>query len=137
MTRLGVLGCMVLACAVACGGEKDKEQAAKPCGPFVGMMAGSPTLLPKGFPTPTGVVYTSEKAAGPSHIVNGYIKRDVGSAFESYKQALNGGGYSVTKDEHEAVDAEVAFSGGKTTGQVKLVQECRDRTSVTVTARPA
>jgi hypothetical protein len=135
--RLAVLGAFVLAFAVACGEEKDKEQAAKPCGPFVGMMAGKPKLLPEGFPTPNGVTYTSEKSAGPSKIVNGYVKRDVDSAFESYKQALDGGGYTVTKDEHEEVDAEVNFSGGNSTGQVKLVQECRDRTSVTITARPA
>jgi hypothetical protein len=27
--------------------------------------------------------------------------------------------------------------GGNSTGQVKLVQECKDRASVTITARPA
>ena len=139
MLRLTVLGAFVLAFVVACGGEKDKEQAAaaKPCGPFVGMMEGKPKLLPKDFPTPTGVTYTSEKTAGPSKIVNGYVKRDVGAAFESYKHALDGNGYTVTKDEHEDFDAEVNFSGGKSTGQVKLVQECRDRTTITITARPA
>jgi len=45
-------------------------------------------------------------------------------------------GYSVTKSEHEDFDAEVNFAGGTKTGQVKLLQSCKDRTEVTITARP-
>jgi hypothetical protein len=137
MLRMGLLGAVVVAVAAACGEEKEKEQAGKACGPAPAAMSGSPKLLPASFPTPSGVTYTSEKKAGPSNVVSGYVDGDVGDAFESYKDALDGDGYSVTKDEHEEVDAEVNFSGGNSTGQVKLVQECRDRTSLTITARPA
>ena len=37
------------------------------------------------------------------------------------------------KDEQEEVDADVNFGA---TGQVKLIQECEDRTSISITARP-
>ena len=136
MVRFALLGMLVLGVAAACGEEKEKKQAGKACGPAPAAMSGDPKLLPANFPTPSGVTYTSEKNAGPSSIVSGYVAGDVGDAFDSYKQALAGGGYSVTKDEHEEVDAEVNFSGGNSTGQVKLLQECADRTSVTITARP-
>jgi len=136
MARFAVLGLLVLGLAAACGEEKEKKQAGKACGPAPTTMSGSPKLLPANFPTPSGVAYTSEKKAGPASIVSGYVTGDVGDAFDSYKRMLDGGGYSVTKDEHEEVDAEVNFSGGNSTGQVKLLQECADRTSVTITARP-
>jgi hypothetical protein len=136
MARFAVLGMLVLGLAAACGEEKEKKQAGKACGPAPTAMSGSPELLPANFPTPSGVTYTTEKKAGPARIISGYVAGDVGDAFDSYKQALDGGGYSVTKDEHEEVDAEVNFSGGNSTGQVKLLQECADRTSVTITARP-
>jgi hypothetical protein len=136
LVRLVALGVLVLGVATACGEEREKKRAGKACGPAPTSMSGSPKLLPANFPTPSGVTYTSEKRAGPASIVNGYVAGGVGGAFDSYKQALNGGGYTVTKDEHEEVDAEVNFSDGSSTGQVKLVQECADRTSVTITARP-
>jgi hypothetical protein len=136
MVRFAVLGVLALGLAAACGEEKEKKQTGKACGPAPAAMSGDPRLLPTNFPTPGGVTYTSEKKAGPSIIVNGHVAGDVGDASDPYKQALDGGGYSVTKDEHEEVDAEVNFSGGNSTGQVKLLQECADRTSVTITARP-
>jgi hypothetical protein len=84
-----------------------------------------------------GVTYTSSKEQGPSEIVSGYRVGDVGDAYDTYKSALSGAsGYSVTKSEHEEVDAEVNFDGGGRTGQVKLLQTCADRTSITITARP-
>jgi hypothetical protein len=125
----------VLASAVACGSEAEREQAGKPCGAAPAAMSGTPSL-PTGFPTPDGVTYTAEREAGPSRIVEGYREGDIDSAFEAYKDAFDGAGYDVTKDEHEEVDAEVNFAGGSSTGQVKLVQSCADRTSVTITARP-
>ena len=98
-------------------------------------MAGEPQL-PPGFPTPEGVTYTSEHEAGPSQIVEGYREGDIEEAYDAYKDAFPEAGYEVTKDEREEVDAEVNFEGGSSTGQVKLVQECSDRTSVAITIRP-
>jgi hypothetical protein len=94
--------------------------------------------LPQGFPTPSGVTYTGTRADGPSTVVQGFTGADISGAFDAYRGAFKGAsGYQVTKDEHEEVDAEVNFAGPGTTGQVKLVQACKDRTSITITARPA
>jgi len=41
------------------------------------------------------------------------------------------------KNEKEEVDAEIEFKGSGKDGQVKLLQRCKDRTSVTLTIRPA
>jgi hypothetical protein len=139
MLRSGtVLGALVLALATACGAEKDKgeqEAAGKECGPAPAAMAGKPKLPPR-FPTPSGVRYTSDRRAGPSRIVAGFRDGDLEQAFDAYESAFGDAGYDVTKDEKEDVDAEVNFAGGSSTGQVKLVQGCKDRTTITVTIRP-
>ena len=109
IVRFVAVGTLVLMAATACGGEKESEQAGNACGAPLAALSARPTLLPMRFPTPTGVTYTSEKRAGPAKIVS----------------------------EHEEVDAEVNFAGGGSTGQVKLVQGCKDRTTITITARPA
>jgi len=122
--------------AAGCGDEKEKEAAGKACGPAPAAMTQTPAL-PSGFPQVDGVTYTSSKEQGPSEIVNGYREGDVGDAYDEYTSAISGAsGYSVTKSEHEEVDAEVNFAGGGRTGQVKLLQTCADRTSITITARP-
>jgi len=98
-------------------------------------MTGTPTLPPK-FPTPASVTYTGQSKAGPSSIVKGYREGELADAFDSYKSAFSSAGYSVTHDEKEADDAEVNFAGGKSTGQVKMIQSCKDRTSLAITIRP-
>jgi hypothetical protein len=127
----------VLVVASGCGGEdKDKEGAGKACAPAPKALAGTPAL-PTGFPTVDGVTYTRNTKDGPSEIVSGYRNGDVGDAYDTFKSAVSGAsGYSVTKSEHEDFDAEVNFAGGSKTGQVKLLQSCKDRTEVTITARP-
>lgn len=122
--------------AAGCGGEdEEKEAAGKACGPAPAAMQGQPDL-PSGFPTPAGVTYTGSEKKGPSTVVTGYSDGDIEHPFESYKDAFPKAGYDVTKDEKEEVDAEVNFSGSGTDGQVKLVQECKDRTTVKITVRP-
>jgi hypothetical protein len=122
-----------------CGSSSEKKSEAgnaeKECGPALPAMAGSPTLPPK-FPTPASVTYTGESKAGPSTIVKGYRNGELADAFDSYKSAFDSAGYSVTHDEKEADDAEVNFEGGKSTGQVKMIQLCKDRTSLAITIRP-
>ena len=138
MIRLtAVAAALVLVLAAAgCGkDEKEKEAAGKACGPTPTALAGKPKL-PAAFPTPDGVTYTSSTEKGPSTVVEGFREGDIDAAFEAYKDAFPNAGYDVTKDEHEEVDAEVNFSGGGSDGQVKLVQTCKDRTSVTITVRP-
>jgi len=132
-----LVGLAVGVLAAGCGKEeKEQEQAAKACPPAPTALSGKPSL-PAGFPTPSAVTYTSSKKLGPTQVATGYYDGDIDSAFEGYKDALgSAAGYSVTRDEHEEVDAEVNFDGHGSSGQVKLLQRCRDRTSVTITARP-
>lgn len=132
-----VLAVMALGLA-ACGGSDKKaeeEAAGQACGDAPSALAGDPGL-PADFPKPANVTYSSTEDAGPSTIVKGFWDGDVESAYEGYKSAFDDAGYEVTKDEKEADDAEVNFAGGGTDGQVKLLQECQERTSVTITARP-
>lgn len=138
MIRTGLsLGLLVLAFAGACGGSAEGEEAvSKACGPAPAAMSGEPRL-PAGFPTPEGVTYTGEEQAGPSTIVGGYREGGIEDAFEAYKDAFEEVDYEVTQEEREEVDAEVNFAGGGADGQVKLLHECQDRTSVSITIRPA
>jgi hypothetical protein len=134
-TGLFVLAATALLTA-GCGMEKDKEEAGKACGAAPTAIAQQPTL-PSGFPTPSGVTYTKQSKAGPSTIVEGFRNGDLDSALEEYKSGIESAtGYAVTKDEHDAADAEVNYSGGKTTGQIALKQECKDRTTIKLTIRP-
>jgi len=138
--RVAVLACIALGAGVACGGGKDKgekDAASKACPAAPAELAKAPKL-PTGFPLPAEVTFTGTHRVGPSTIVTGYWAGEIDEAFDGYEKAFkNASGYEITKDEHEEVDAEVNFSGGSSTGQVKLLQTCKDRTSVTITIRPA
>jgi hypothetical protein len=92
--------------------------------------------LPPGFPVPEGLTFTGQEAAGPSTIVSGYWDGDLDSAFSAFKGAFDSGGYQVTSSEKEERDAEVNFSGGDSTGQVKLEESCEGRADVRITIRP-
>jgi hypothetical protein len=136
MLRCTMLGTVVLLLTTACELEPDKRRAKKACGAPPATMTAQPKL-PAAFPVPDGVTYTSEKDAGPSTIVTAYRDGKVMDAWDAFKQSLSTNGYAVTKSDHEGVEGDVAYEGGQTTGSVKLVQECRDRTKVTITVRPA
>lgn len=131
---------LLAACLVtvaACGGEKDKEGSTKACGTPEPAMK-SPPNLPGNFPDAQGVVYTGLRKQGPTTVATGYINQTIGPARDAYTNAVNGAsGYAVTKHEQDVADAEVNFTGAGNSGQVKLTQECRDRTNVTITIRPA
>jgi hypothetical protein len=133
----GFLAAFVLLLAAGCGSEKKAEEggAEKECEAAPAAMAGNPTL-PAKFPTPANVTYTGEKKTGPSSVVSGYRDGELEEAFDDYKSAFDTAGYQVTKDEKEEDDAEVNFSGGSSTGQVKMIQSCKDRTSLSITIRP-
>ncbi len=122
----------------ACGDDdKDKEGLKKACGPAAPAMTTAPTL-PGGFPTAQGMVYTASKKEGPTTIATGYINQTLGPAHDAYTTAVkNAPGYSITKNEQDEADAEVNFDGAGNSGQVKLLQACETRTTVTVTIRPA
>ena len=133
----GFLTFVVLLFAAGCGSEKKAEEggAEKDCGSAPAAMSGQPTL-PGKFPTPDNVTYTGEKKTGPSSVVSGYRDGELGDAFDEYKSAFDSAGYQVTRDEKEEDDAEVNFAGGNSTGQVKMIQSCKGRTSLAITIRP-
>ena len=139
MKKLAVVVGLSLVLAGCGGGEEgeeaEREAAGTECAAAPAALGDEPQL-PEGFPTPEGVTYTGDREAGPSRIVEGYWETEIEDAYEGYKDAFEEAGYEVTDDEREEVDAEVNFAGGGSTGQVKLIQECRDRTSVSITARP-
>lgn len=130
-----ILLMLVVGLAAGCGGDESDGEAQGACGEAPAEIAQQPTL-PDGFPTPDGVIYTAERDAGPSHIVEAYRDGGLEDAFDAYKEAFESAGYDVTKDEREEDDAEVNFAGGGSTGQVKLEQHCESRTSIEITIRP-
>jgi hypothetical protein len=136
MVRFTIMGAVLVLLATACELEPDKRRAKKACGAPPATMTATPSL-PAKFPTPQDVTFTEQKQAGPSTIVTGYRNGKVMDAWDAFVQSLATNGYSVTKSDHEGVEGDVNYAGGKTTGSVKLVQECRDRTKVTITVRPA
>jgi hypothetical protein len=136
MRRAAALCSLLVLLLAACGGKSDKEQANKSCGPAPPAPPVSPTL-PAKFPTPGGVIYTASKKAGPSTIIDGYLKTTIGPAHDTYTSAFPKAGYTVTKEEQDAADAEVNFAYAGTTGQVKLVQVCSARTTLEITIRPS
>jgi hypothetical protein len=120
--------------AAGCGDSGEEESANGDCPPALATIATAPTL-PAGFPTPSGVVYTAAEATGPSTVVHGYLPAAIQGAYDAYKGAFSAP-FTVTKSEKDAFDAEVAFGGTVGTGQVKMVQQCKDRTTLTITIRP-
>ena len=131
------LASLVLALAACGDDDKDKEGLSKPCPPAPAAMATAPTL-PGKFPDAEGITYTGVEKDGPSTIASGYLPVTIGPAHDAYVSAVqNAPGYTVTHEEQDAADSEVNFTGSGTSGQVKLLQTCKDRTDVTITIRPA
>ena len=117
--------------------EGDALPAAvvRACGPETNEL-----IVPKAptsrFPRPDDTFYTSQRSVGPSTILDGFFRGDVGQAKRAYVAVFPGAGYEVLRSEQDPADAEVDFSGDGTTGQVKLTQECRSRTRIAITVRP-
>lgn len=128
---------LVTGVLAACGGGNGAAGSAGETCPAAPVAMPRQPQLPPSFPSPPEVTYTEERKIGPSQIVEGYWEGDIGSAFEGYKEAFDGTDHSVTKEEREDVDAEVNFAGQGVSGQVKLLQLCKDRTDVSITIRPS
>lgn len=136
VSLLALLTACVLALA-ACGTEKDKEGLTKACGNTAPALEAVPKL-PGKFPNAKGMTFTAVKKQGPTTVATGYVAQALDPAHAAFTTAVEGAsGYTITKNEQDAADAEVNFSGAGNSGQVKLTQECKDRTNVTITIRPA
>jgi hypothetical protein len=135
VVRAAVVALVLAAVAAGCGGS-DKGANGTACPAAPAALAGDPGT-PTGFPKPSAVNYTMTKKAGPSTIVTGYGAASVADLFNAYKAALGATPWAVTKSQHDAHDAEVAFTGQQSTGQVTLGEACRGRSAITVTIRPA
>jgi hypothetical protein len=133
--RLSLPIIVICALLAGCGGNGESAGVTTAC-PAPPPELANPPALPQGYPSPSEVTYTEDLQAGPARIVRGYWLGDIDAAFEGYKDAFDQSGFEITKEEKESVDAEVNFAGSGVSGQVKLLQTCRDRTDVSITVRP-
>jgi hypothetical protein len=131
---------VVIAAAAAAAYALDADE---PQGVAAVACSGAPVTpgLPSDFPDVEGMTYTKSQTAGPSEIADGYYEGDLRSAYEAWKSALEDAGYTITFDEVEAHDSEVAYRGGadRRSGIVALRNTCKEggRISVHITSRPA
>lgn len=139
MTRpIAGLAVVAVAATAGCGGggSQQKRAADKPCTTTAGHAIRHKPALPAGFPSPKQVVYTAFAKQGPSTTVGGYFRGKIDEAFAAYKSAFQAP-FVAQHTEHKAVDAKIEFKGSGQAGQVKLLQTCKGRTTVTLTFRPA
>jgi hypothetical protein len=118
--------------AAAGGGDKD--------------CTGTPidfaeTGLPDDFPELGEAKFTVSRQDGPSTVVEGFYEADIMSAYNEYKEALEGAGYGILFDELEEHDSEISWKtpDEANTGQVALREQCQQSgvTYLKVTSRPA
>lgn len=130
-----------LALAACGGGDGDKESEEEEGGTVACEGTAVTPNLPTTFPQVSGVTFTKSSASGPSEIADGYYEGELEKAYESYKSGFEDAGYTVTFDEIEEHDSEVAYKGGspERTGIVALRDNCEEsgRISVHVTSRPS
>jgi hypothetical protein len=138
---LGLILLLVLT-AAACGGSDENGEEESEGGAKIAC-SGDPVTpnLPADFPEVEGLTYTESSTAGQSEIADGYFEGDLEEAYNEFKSALEGAGYTITFDEIEEDDSEVAYKGGdeNRSGIVALRKECEEsgRISVHITSRPA
>jgi hypothetical protein len=84
--------------------------------------------LPAGWPQieEDKMVYTQQETAGPTEIVEGYFNGDVQEAHDEFQRELEATGFTVTFEEVEEHDSEVAWEGEGRTGIVAIRDECGD-----------
>jgi len=104
-------------------------------------LSASEIKLPSDFPIPGEAVLTTSEVAGPSQVVEGYYEADLESAYNEWKEALDGAHYTILFDEIEDKDAEISYKSpdGSSTGQIAFRSTCEEsgKTFVHITNRPA
>ena len=134
---LALVGAYLLGDASSGEESEGEGEAAVAC-------SGDPVTpnLPSDFPQVEGMTYTKSETSGPSEVADGYFEGDLQGAYDAWKAAFEGAaGYTITFDEIEEFDSEVAYRGGaeSRSGIVALRDVCNEdgRISVHITSRPA
>jgi hypothetical protein len=139
---------LLLACLAAIAGcgasdeETEAEREAEGSGRGTVTCEGSATSddlgMPTGFPEIEGVTWVSSVETGPSRILDGYAERPLEDLYNDFKSGFEEAGWSVTFDEIEEDDAEIAYrvEDESSDGIVALRSCDEDKTSMHVTNRP-
>jgi hypothetical protein len=142
--RLLIALLVALLVFAACGGDDEgggEEGATGTLACDGTALSSSEIKLPDDFPIPGEAVLTSSETAGPSSVVEGFYEADLESAYNEWKDALEGADYAVLFDEIEDHDSEISYKSAdeSSTGQIALRSECKDagKTFVHITNRPA
>jgi len=72
------------------------------------------------------MVYTEQETKGPTEVVEGYFNGSVQEAHDEFQHELEASGFTVTFEEVEEHDSEVAWEGEGRTGIVAIRDECGD-----------
>jgi len=139
MKRIVVTMIMLGLVLAACSDKRQDSDKEGLRGQAGCVQTPAPIADPK-FPTPfpeiDDVTWTATNEAGPTRVVTGYTGDALGDLFREMKEKFGEGGFVVEKSERDPHDAEVNFADSKSSGQVRLAEECQGRTSVTITIRP-
>ena len=133
MRKVGlVLVLLAAGLAAGCGGgggSEEEEGGNETVQAACDGSALSETLnLPSGWPQieEDKMVYTQQETAGPTEVVEGYFNGDVQEAHDEFQRELEATGFTVTFEEVEEHDSEVAWEGEGRTGIVAIRDECGD-----------
>ena len=111
------------------GGSEDEEGGGEATHAACDGCALSESLkLPAGWPQieEDKMVYTEQETTGPTEVVEGYFNGDVQEAHDEFEHELEASGFTVTFEEVEEHDSEVAWEGEGRTGIVAIRDECGD-----------
>lgn len=127
-----VLAFLSVGLVAGCGGggsSDENEGGNEPTHAACSGSALTETLkLPSGWPQieEDKMVYTEQETAGPTDVVEGYFNGDVQEAHDEFQRELEATGFTVTFEEVEENDSEVAWEGEGRTGIVAIRDECGD-----------
>jgi hypothetical protein len=127
-----VLVLLTAALAAGCGGGGDSEEneggGEATHAACDGSALSGDLNLPASWPQieEDKMVYTEQETAGPTEIVEGYFNGDVQEAHDEFQRELEATGFTVTFEEVEEHDSEVAWEGEGRTGIVAIRDECGD-----------
>jgi hypothetical protein len=131
---LPVLVLLTVAVAAGCGGSGGSDTDTDTGGSETvqaacdGSALTEPLKLPSSWPQieEDKMVYTQQETTGPTEVVEGYFNGSVQDAHDEFQNELEASGFTVTFEEVEEHDSEVAWKGEGRTGIVAIRDECGD-----------